>query len=180
MMCQSELFDISASKSLVFNYLEETLQWNYFEIFIIFCNYNFGSTKHNLLIQMVKCFLFKQNIFSLSFHDVPITPLQGKVFFYMPFWNDCKMFTFSVVLGNKTMSGPRKHCDHMLILSKIKSNSKRLPPSVEQPTTNKEYWAKLCRLCCGWRGCLYSLVTLTHSLTHSTGQHNGFASNSKQ
>ena len=133
MMCRLELLDISASKSLLFNYLEETLQWNYFEIFIIFCNYNFGSTEHNLLIQMVKCFLFKQNIFSLSFHDVPITPLQGKVFFYMPFWNDCKMFTFSVVLGNKTMSGPRKHCDHMLILSKIKSNSKRLPPSVEQP-----------------------------------------------
>lgn len=57
---------------------------NIFLIFFIFCNVTAGAEKiissdlmHNLVIQTGKCSLFKEKVYSPSFHDAPITPFEA-------------------------------------------------------------------------------------------------------
>ena len=77
------------------------------------------------------------------------------------------------------MSSTEKQCNHLLIFSvKFKAihrncqkalNNQRCLKQTKAKT--KEYQVKLGRLCCGPGGYLFSIATLTHS----TGQHHGFA-----
>ena len=69
----------------------------------------------------------------------------------------------------KKISNTGKQCNHVLIPERFKEIvTKRWTPEdvlKQTRTKNEEYRVKLGRLRRGRRGCLYSIVALTHSLT---------------
>ena len=141
----------------------ETLLWNYFETFIIFCSVTARTAKNMI-------------------HDPPITPfktfLQSKLCPKMT----VRCLSSSLEPRKKKISNTGKQCNHVLIpRNYILSDSKKSLPSVERP---KMCWNKqeqrtrniglnLADFAVGEE---VVCILLLHSLTHSTRQHYGFAS----